>query len=129
MARPLELAVCHLLTYLLLFMACGEMGRKILVQGLAGPFPDCEAPRFISANFRGFLYTMMLLLISKQNTSIQNSIKPHSSFLGYKKILSIGHTALYDVAKIVRSNCSDFIHSNNPDTEDDPYGINPDNTN
>jgi len=26
------------------------------------------------------------------------------------------------------ANCSDFTHTNNPDTEDDPYGANPDNT-
>jgi len=26
-----------------------------------------------------------------------------------------------------RANYSDFTHSNNPVTEDDPYGVNPDN--
>jgi hypothetical protein len=66
-----------------MLMACGEMERKILVQGLAGPFRNCEAPRFISANFRGFLHTMVLLLISKHNTSIHNSIQRHIPFLGY----------------------------------------------
>jgi hypothetical protein len=44
------------------------------------------------------------------------------------KNLSIGHIALYDVAKIINSNCNDFTHSHNPVTEDEPYGINPDNT-
>ena len=65
-------------------MACGKMGRKILFQGLASPFRNCKAPRFISANFRGFLHIMVHLLISEHNTSIHNNIKRHSPFLGYK---------------------------------------------
>jgi len=35
------------------------------------------------------------------------------------------YTASQDSLK--HANCSDFIHSNNPVTEDNPYGINPDN--